>query len=44
MLALALTLLVATFGVALARLTHAMKADRGVVSSRAFVVHERLAA
>lgn len=44
MLALSLSLLVATFGVSLARLAHALKADRNVLASRALVVHERLAA
>lgn len=44
MLALALTLLVATFGVALVRLSQAWKADRRVASARVFVVTERLAA
>jgi uncharacterized SAM-dependent methyltransferase len=45
MLPLSLTLLVATFCVALARLAQACKGERSLVASRAtLVAHERLAA
>jgi hypothetical protein len=44
MLHISLTLLVATFGVALVQLAQAWKAERAVATSRAVVVDARLAA